>query len=417
MPDRPFLLGLRRLGCGFGWLDLDVLECPSCGARMRFVSAMLAASAKRRIAERLIRELCETRRLQLLSARLDGIPSVRTNPMGYRTLEDRLSPLPPHPFKTARRAFNAMWRSESPLLAQLVVIRRCNLSCGYCNEYDDRSPPIPVEELFARIDHLAELGTVVLTLTGGEPFVHPHLDQAVARGVSHGMVVTAISNAYPITKGWIERMNEAGLSLLQVSVDNVEPNEVSQKSWSKIKKRLLLLKEEAKFKLNVNAVLGSSPPEQTRQLIEEIRSLGFYMTVGLLHDGEGQIDPGLIGDILPEFYEEMHSLCNKSFFHQFGEGWEHKVLREGKAPWRCRAGARYLYVDEFGRVAYCSQRRNEPGISLLEYVRDDLKREYHRPKGCEDSCTLACVRRASSLDQWRPQRGPSASPKVTLPTV
>jgi len=310
-----------------------------------------------------------------------------------------------------------MRRPESPLLAQLVVIRRCNLSCGYCNEYDDHSPPIPVEELFARVDHLAELGCLVLTLTGGEPFMHPRLDEVVARAVSHGMVVTAISNAYPITKGWIRRMNDAGLSLLQVSVDNMEPNEVSQKSWSKIKKRLLLLKEHATFKLNVNAVLGSSPPKQTRHLIDEIRSLGFYMTVGLLHDQQGQIDPGLIGDILPEFYEEMRALCNKSFFHQFGEGWEQKMLQGGTAPWRCRAGARYLYIDEFGKVAYCSQRRAEPDIALLEYTRSDLKREYDRPKGCEESCTIACVRRASSLDEWRPQRGSVASPKVSLPTV
>jgi MoaA/NifB/PqqE/SkfB family radical SAM enzyme len=310
-----------------------------------------------------------------------------------------------------------MWRPESPLLAQLVVIRRCNLSCGYCNEYDDYSPPIPIEELFARVDHLAGLGCLVVTLTGGEPFMHPNLDEVVARAVSHGMVVTAISNAYPITKGWIERMNDAGLSLLQVSVDNMEPNDVSQKSWSKIKKRLLLLKEHAKFKLNINAVLGSSPPEQARHLIDEIRSLGFYMTVGLLHDEQGQIDPGLIGDILPEFYEEMRALCNKSFFHQFGEGWEQKMLRGGTAPWRCRAGARYLYIDEFGKVAYCSQRRAEPDIALLEYTRADLKREYDRPKGCEDSCTIACVRRASSLDEWRHQRGTVAQPKVSLPTV
>ncbi len=310
-----------------------------------------------------------------------------------------------------------MLRPESPLLTQLVVIRRCNLSCGYCNEYDDYSPPIPVEELFARVDHLAGLGCLVLTLTGGEPFMHPQLDEVVARAVSHGMVVTAISNAYPITKGWIERMNDAGLSLLQVSVDNVEPNEVSQKSWSKIKKRLLLLKEHAKFKLNINAVLGSSPPDQTRHLIDEIRSLGFYMTVGLLHDEHGQIDPGLIGDILPEFYEEMRALCNKSFFHQFGEGWEQKMLRGGTAPWHCRAGARYLYVDEFGKVAYCSQRRDEPGTPLLEYMREDLKREFDRPKGCEDSCTIACVRRASSLDEWRPQRGAVAHPKVSLPMI
>ncbi|MDH3485455.1 MAG: radical SAM protein [Myxococcales bacterium] len=337
--------------------------------------------------------------------------------MLHDSLQERLRPIPPHPFKTATRALNAMRRPESPLLAQLVVIRRCNLSCGYCNEYDDHSPPIPVEELFARVDHLAELGCLVLTLTGGEPFMHPKLDEVVARAVSHGMVVTAISNAYPVTKGWTERMNDAGLSLLQVSVDNMEPNEVSQKSWSKIKKRLLVLKEHAKFKLNINAVLGSSPPAQTRQLIDEIRALGFYMTVGLLHDEQGQIDPGLIGDILPEFYEEMRALCNKSFFHQFGEGWEQKMLQGGTAPWRCRAGARYLYIDEFGKVAYCSQRRAEPGIALLDYTRDDLKREYDRPKGCEDSCTIACVRRASSLDEWRPQRGPVATPKVSLPTV
>ncbi|MBW2510055.1 MAG: radical SAM protein [Deltaproteobacteria bacterium] len=337
--------------------------------------------------------------------------------MRHHAQQDRLRPLPPYPLRTAVRAVKAMRRPESPLLAQLVVIRRCNLSCGYCNEYDDHSPPVPREELFARVDHLAELGCLVLTLTGGEPFMHPNLDEVVARAVSHGMVVTSISNAYPITKGWIERMNDAGLSLLQVSVDNVEPNEVSQKSWSKIKKRLLLLKEHAKFKLNVNAVLGSSPPRQTRELIDEIRSLGFYMTVGLLHDQQGQIDPGLIGDILPEFYEEMQALCNKSFFHRFGEGWEQKMLRGGTAPWRCRAGARYLYVDEYGKVAYCSQRRSEPGIALLDYTREDLKREFDRPKGCEESCTIACVRRASSLDEWRPQRGPVPFPKVTLPTV
>ena len=335
--------------------------------------------------------------------------------MQHHALQDLLHTLPPHPLKTVARAVNAMLRPESPLLAQLVVIRRCNLSCGYCNEYDDYSPPIPVEELIARVDRLADLGCLVLTLTGGEPFMHPNLDEVVAHAVSRGMVVTSISNAYPITRGWIERMNDAGLSLLQVSVDNIEPNDVSQKSWSKIKKRLLLLQEHAKFKLNINAVLGSSPPDQTRHLIDEIRSLGFYMTVGLLHDQQGQIDPGLIGDILPEFYEEMRALCNKSFFHQFGEGWEQKMLKGGTAPWRCRAGARYLYIDEFGKVAYCSQRRTEPDISLLDYTRDDLKREYDRPKGCEDSCTIACVRRASSLDEWRPQRGPVASPKVSLP--
>jgi MoaA/NifB/PqqE/SkfB family radical SAM enzyme len=299
-----------------------------------------------------------------------------------------------------------MVRPETPLLTQLVVIRRCNLTCGYCNEYDSHSPPVPTQDLFDRIDHLASLGTLAITLTGGEPFLHPDLDKIVERVVSHGMICTSISNAYPVTKKRIEQMNRAGLTLLQVSVDNIEPNEMSQKSWSKIKPRLEGLRDHAKFRVNVNAVLGSSPPQQTRELVQEIQAMGFYMTVGLLHDDQGQIDPGLIGEQLPSFYEEMRALCNKSFFHQFGEGWEKKMLDHGEAPWKCRAGARYLYVDEFGDVNYCSQRRGEPGTPLLEYTRQDLIREFHAPKGCEDNCTIACVRRASSLDQWRPQNGP-----------
>ena len=47
--------------------------------------------------------------------------------MRHRALQDLLHTLPPHPLKTVARAVNAMLQPESPLLAQLVVIRRCNL--------------------------------------------------------------------------------------------------------------------------------------------------------------------------------------------------------------------------------------------------------------------------------------------------
>src|SRR4029077_13759660 len=47
----------------------------------------------------------------------------------------------------------------SPFLAQMVVIRRCNLSCGYCSEYDKVSEPVPVEILEERLRKLKALGT------------------------------------------------------------------------------------------------------------------------------------------------------------------------------------------------------------------------------------------------------------------
>jgi len=201
--------------------------------------------------------------------------------------------LPPN-FPTAlRRGARMLIEPTAPVLVQMVVTRRCNLSCGYCNEYDDVSDPIPSERLKRQIDHVAALGTLVLTFTGGEPLLHPELDQLIAYAVSKGLVVTSITNGYPVTRTWIERLNRAQLSFLQISIDNLEPNDVSQKSLSKIKKKLELLKEHAKFGVNVNAVLGSSPPEATRELVGNVEQLGFFMTVGLMHGPDGQLDAGL----------------------------------------------------------------------------------------------------------------------------
>jgi MoaA/NifB/PqqE/SkfB family radical SAM enzyme len=327
--------------------------------------------------------------------------------------------LPKHPLRALGRGARAVVDVKRPFLAQLVVTRRCNLSCGYCNEYDDFSKPVPFEVLAARIDHLAKLGTVVLTLTGGEPLLHPRLDELIARVVSHGMVCTLISNGYAFTERWIDRLNAAGLTLVQISIDNLEPNEVSQKSLSKIEKRLALLKERARFGVNINAVLGSCTPSATRELVDRVEGLGFFMTVGLLHDHTGQLDPGLASEELASLYREMRRRSKKSVFHHVGEGWEDQMIDRGRVPFRCRAGARYLYVDEHGNVSFCSQRRGEPGIDLLEYGRRHAALAFETAKGCEASCTIACVRRASALDAWRPQpEGPSATNGVRrLPVV
>ena len=194
-------------------------------------------------------------------------------------------------------------------------------------------------------------------------------------------------------------------SLLQMSVDNMEPNEFSQKSWSQIGKKLELLKAHARFGVNINAVLGSSNLEQTRQVVQRVKELGFFMTVGLMHDERGQIEPGLLKDDLATVYQEMQRTSNKTVFHQTGEGWEWDMLQDGSSPFKCRAGGRYLYVDEFGLVNYCSQRRGEPGTDVLAYTADDCAREFYTTKGCEAQCTIGCVRRASAFDGWRAQRG------------
>ena len=61
----------------------------------------------------------------------------------------------------------------------------------------------------------------------------------------------------------------------------------------------------------------------------------------------------------------MRKLTRRSYsrFNHFQE-----AIANGKPnDWRCRAGARYLYICEFGLVHYCSQQRGYPGVPLAEY--------------------------------------------------
>src|SRR4249920_1367217 len=89
--------------------------------------------------------------------------------------------------------------TEHVLLAHIIPTRKCNLSCGYCNEYDDFSPPIATDEMIRRIDHLATLGTAIVTISGGEPLLHPEIEKIIARIRHHDMIAGMITNGYLLT--------------------------------------------------------------------------------------------------------------------------------------------------------------------------------------------------------------------------
>src|SRR5438552_7155520 len=118
----------------------------------------------------------------------------------------------------------------SPFLAQMVIIRRCNLSCGYCSEYDKSSDPVPVQVLEARLQKLKELGTFGISLTGGEPTLHPDLPRLIRKCRELRFLRTGmISNGFFLRPDTIEKLNEAGLQEMQISIDGVHANDTTQK--------------------------------------------------------------------------------------------------------------------------------------------------------------------------------------------
>jgi MoaA/NifB/PqqE/SkfB family radical SAM enzyme len=304
-----------------------------------------------------------------------------------------------------RAVGRALVSTEHPLLAHIIPIRRCNLSCTYCNEYDDFSQPVPTATMFARLDKLAELGTSVVTISGGEPLLHPELDQIIRRIRTRGIIAGLITNGYLLVPERVERLNRAGLEWLQISIDNVMPDEVSKKSLKVLDKKLETLAEYAEFHVNINSVVGGGVrnPEDALIIGKRALELGFSSTVGIIHDGGGQLQA--LGSEERRVYQAMKALEKRSFtrVHAFQDN----IARGRPNQWRCRAGSRYLYICEDGLVHYCSQQRGYPAIPLENYTVEHLRREYLTEKSCAPHCTVSCVHQVSVFDSWRAPQHPS----------
>jgi MoaA/NifB/PqqE/SkfB family radical SAM enzyme len=323
--------------------------------------------------------------------------------------------------RSVREFARGLTGTAHPLLVQIIPIRRCNIDCGYCNEYDKVSAPVPTEVLKRRIEKLSELRTSVVAFSGGEPMLHPDLDDLIRHIRSLGMMAGLITNGYFLVPKRIEALNDAGLDFLQISIDNVEPDEVSKKSLRVLDKKLQHLKDYAAFDVNINSVLGGGikNPEDARTINNRARELGFSTSIGIIHDGSGRLKP--LGPVERKVYDEVSAAINGPWqiFKNLYSGIRsfQDNLADGKPnDWRCRAGARYLYICEDGLVHYCSQQRGSPGTPLERYTVEDVRREFLTPKSCAPYCTVGCVHRVSTMDFWRkPQIVASRSSQVASP--
>jgi len=296
----------------------------------------------------------------------------------------------------------------------MVIIRRCNLACGYCTEYDKTSSPIAFEILEQRLRKLKDLGTFGISLTGGEPTMHPDLPRLVRTCRELGFFRTGmISNGLLLRPQMIEALNQAGLQEMQISIDGVHANETTEKVLDNLKKRLESLRERARFQIVVSGVIGAAPPSEVEEVIAFATKMGFTPRVLLIHDSNGQLK---LSREEVSLFERIVKKVPKTW-KEFSD-YRDRLVRSGSAPFKCRAGSRYLYIDEFGKVNWCSQTRTVWSKNLMDYTIADLREQFYRYKSCHATCTIGCARASSQLDNWRRQARPEfaepLSPAVAL---
>ncbi len=300
----------------------------------------------------------------------------------------------------------------SPFFTQLVVIRRCNLSCGYCNEFDKTSDPVPLDILKERAKKLKDLGSFSICLTGGEPTLHPDLLELIryCRYDLKFFKTVMITNGFYLTPEYIGKLNDAGLQAMQISIDGVKPNDTTIKVLNSVRKRLDHLRDHAKFEVVMSGVVGSCPPEESFEVIQYAKKMGFRPRVLLVHDHFGQVK---LNDEELAMYRRIKKEIKRNLYDDLGD-YRDRIIREGSSPFKCRAGSRYLYVDEDGIVTWCSQTRNLFKKNIMDYTFGDLKEQFHTYKPCQDKCTLGCVRSSSHFDEWRSQNAAPVAESIEV---
>ena len=286
----------------------------------------------------------------------------------------------------AKRIFDA-----KALYAQIVITDDCNLSCGYCNEYITGAPPIPLATLQARVDHLDALGVMVYDLLGGEPLLHPHLIPLIRytkTGRRHHNIVVLITNGFLLTPKKVAALNDAGLDMMQISVDSIVPTAASHKALKTVLPKLHMLAREARFSVKVQSVLTEQTCLQYQEFRQLLVDLPFDFSFSLLHAPGGHV--GIQGDRYVQLLAEHDLYAGMRFYRQHAE----EMLRgDDSRPWKCLGGSKFLYVNAAGEVQFCSQNR-EFHKPLLEMTLADL-RANNRHKACEPGCALGCARLVS----------------------
>lgn len=301
------------------------------------------------------------------------------------------------------------WASRKPVWCAWQVNYRCNYRCSFCHYWCDPMGDLPEttpEQFRAGSEKLAEWGTILVSLAGGEPLMRPDIVEIVrAVGEHHFPFMT--TNGWFITRELAEELFAAGLWGVSVSIDYADAaRHDGQRGRPGAFERALAGIEHfgraRRYKwqrVNWMAVLLDDNLDQIEPMIKMAAERGAYFMVQPYCDEKtgnprfNNLDGGVSAYLMKLRRRYPNFLSNPYFLSRFDEA------LNGGVP-NCKAGRRFFNIDSTGDIAVCVEQRERPIANLFEHSAKEIAKRLggdHLPRTCT-ACWYNCRGEIESLD-------------------
>ncbi len=208
-----------------------------------------------------------------------------------------------------------------------------------------------------------------------------------------GLATSLTTNGFPLSRRLLDGLVEAGLEVMQISVDRMTPSATTRKSVKSVARRIEMV-ANSPIKLHLTGVLCADTIEESRQVLAYGLSLGVPTEVRLVHsgpDGMMRVPPGdrqKLRELLEWMRAEKHAGAK---IHTTDAILQYQLDLIDGAPsdtWTCSAGYKIFFVSAKGKFMECSMRPTEHDI--LDMTQADLGQYFHK-KDCQNGCGVYCA--------------------------
>jgi len=261
----------------------------------------------------------------------------------------------------------------TPLTASLQINKWCNSMCKYCGIWKNAKNNPPIEDIKLAIDELSELGVHMISLTGGEPFLHNQMPEVVSHMKARGVISSSMTNGLLLTPRKVVPILEAGLNSLCVSLDTIDSDTYTRIRGVPLKPVLKGLEYvsnirrefKAFFVFSINCVISKQNIDQIPALVEFCSSLDISMGFQPLHNSfESRYNPAELQfneDDLPHIRSQINHLIKMKqngfridndieYLLGFPEFLVYKQMPKGTV---CTAGYTTISIDNELNVRSC----------------------------------------------------------------